>query len=311
MPGTNPSLKRKHDGYTEENPSLKRSREGYDELSGRSRGIYEDATKERDFFKVTGTEFESEHVVGYQPLSGGLTRRESTLAREIENKAPAYLEERGLHRTQIGTGNRLKTNRSLSNGEQVDSGFNAQTYRSTQRSLLESGDISTSAQINQLDYAFNPTFRNSAGEVSDLSYDNMVRNMSSVRYVSNRNTGLTSEIRVSNVDRAEMYLARRAARTGKYPTLEEENSARASFDLPAVQGKSLNNSPSLRSFDAVVNEAEPSLQPIRSVDDFTEPPVASNGLNPQSSEASISSLNSDAAGEEALSSLAEDIILFA
>lgn len=49
--------------------------------------------------------------------------------------------------------------------------------------------------------------------------------------------GATVEVGIDAKQRAEMFLARRAAQSGKFPTVEEENEARALFGLPPVAEK--------------------------------------------------------------------------
>ncbi|MFO0747779.1 MAG: hypothetical protein U1F43_19255 [Myxococcota bacterium] len=181
--------------------------------------------------KVSGATHEAEHTIGFEPLNqtSGDKRKETPSARSLENKAWAYQEVKPYHRDHIGTGNQQTPDAS---------GFTADSYRESQRALLESGDVSSAVQINQLGYAFDPRFQEERGEkatqIADDSYDTMVTNMDKVNYAQGAGT---VEVGVDARQRAEMYLARRAAQTGKVPTVEEENAARARFGLPPVAEK--------------------------------------------------------------------------
>lgn len=172
---------------------------------------------------VTGDSHESEHPIGYEPLSqtADLPRGESPEARSLENLAPAYQEAYDRHRDHIGTGT---TN-------EVDaSGFNSHTYRATQRSLVEAGDVSSAIQVNQLGYAFDPAFRgNDVDErIADDSYDVMVDNLRELLYADG---DVNRRVDVDALQRAEMYLARRAARTGVWPTADEIAAAKQRFGV--------------------------------------------------------------------------------
>lgn len=172
---------------------------------------------------VTGASHESEHAIGYEPLSqtGGLDRGETPEARSLENLAPAYQEVHERHRGHIGTGT---TN-------QVDaSGFNSHTYRDTQRQLVEAGDVSSAVQVNQLGYAFDPDFHGDdlGSRVADDSYDVMVDNLHQLLYADGETN---RQLDVDGLQQAEMYLARRAARTGTWPTEDEIAAAKAKFGV--------------------------------------------------------------------------------
>ncbi|MBS3941159.1 MAG: hypothetical protein KG028_09380 [Actinobacteria bacterium] len=174
---------------------------------------------------VTGDTHESEHAIGYEPLSqtADLPRGKSTRAKELENYAPAYQEAYERHRGHIGTGT---TN-------EVDaSGFNSHTYRDSQRKLVQEGDVSSAVQLNQLGYAFDPAFRgdDEAERIADDSYDVMVDNLHSLMYADGDDD---ASVDVDAVQRAEMYLARRAARTGVWPTAEEIAAAKKKFGVGA------------------------------------------------------------------------------
>jgi hypothetical protein len=180
-------------------------------------------------FRVHGPTHQSEHPIGFEPLNrtSGLKRGAPGRATSLENIGPAYQEVFTLHRAHIGTGTGKRPGAS---------GFNSQEYRNTQRSLIESEDISSAVQINQLDYAFNKKFRRIStktieGRVSNDSFDTMVSNMRIVTYA--RDTEDVS-VAVDATQRAEMYLSRRVALTGSFPSIEEENEARQLFGLPMV-----------------------------------------------------------------------------
>jgi hypothetical protein len=178
--------------------------------------------------QVTGDTHESEHTIGYEPLAqtGGLKRDGSSRARWLENVAPAYQEVKAMHRAHIGTGSQQTPD---------ESGFTASTYRSTQRSLTEAGDISSAVQLNQLGYAFTDGFQPGEGaqgtvaaQQADDSYDTMIDNLGSVMYADG------AQQRVVDVDalsRAEMFLARRIATTGLWPTSEEIAAAKRRFGV--------------------------------------------------------------------------------
>lgn len=177
---------------------------------------------------VTGSTHESEHTIGFEPLNqtSGNKRGENATARSLENRAPAYQEVKELHRDHIGTG---------THGSRDASGFNSEEYRNSQRSLLEAGDVSSAVQLNQLGYAFDPNksalTATEEGKAATDSYDTMVANMNSVAYA--QDDGEVS-VGVDAKQKAEMYLARRAAITGKFPTIEEENAARIKFGLDPI-----------------------------------------------------------------------------
>ncbi|MFN8397899.1 MAG: hypothetical protein U0176_24995 [Bacteroidia bacterium] len=97
--------------------------------------------------RVTGDTHESEHIVGFEPLArtAGGKRGKGERNRRLENTAPAYQEIKLLHRDNIGTG---------THSEADASGFNSESYRDTQRSFLEQGEVGIAMQLNQLTYAF-------------------------------------------------------------------------------------------------------------------------------------------------------------
>lgn len=177
--------------------------------------------------QVSGETHESEHTIGYEPLAqtGGLERGKSPRARRLENVAPAYQEVGEMHRAHIGTGTRKTPDAS---------GFDATSYRATQRSLTEAGDISSAVQINQLGYAFVDGFQPGeaepqvADQQADNSYDTMVENLGSVMHADGEQERIVD---VDAVSRAEVFLARRAAKTGVWPTSEDIEDAKRRFGV--------------------------------------------------------------------------------
>ncbi len=173
---------------------------------------------------VTGKSHESEHTVGFEPLNNSSIKRGKTKEiRQLENKAPAYQEEKKHHRSHIGTGNRKKKDAS---------GFNSKTYRETQRKLIESSDISSAVQINQLGYAFLKEFQNTkktaSKEASDDSYKSMAENLDNITFKDGEQE---KTIKSTPLQKAEIYLARQAARTGKWPTKEEIDAVKKKFGV--------------------------------------------------------------------------------
>jgi hypothetical protein len=164
---------------------------------------------------VSGETFESEHTIGFEPLnqSSNLKRGSSGRARTLENKAAAYQEVKELHRDHIGTG---------TTNDIDESGLNSEQYRKTQRSLIESKDISSAVQINQLAYAFDPNFKKAAktqeGKAANDSFNVMVGGMNSFTYAKDVND-VTVEVDLRQ--KAEMLVARLAAQQGTWPTPEQ------------------------------------------------------------------------------------------
>jgi len=174
---------------------------------------------------VSGSTHESEHTIGFEPLNqtSGLKRGSPGRATLLENRAPAYQEVKELHREHIGTGTTNTVDQS---------GFNSHTYREYQRSLLESGDVSSSVQLNQLGYSFMKNFSNTPktepGKQSNDSFNQMVGNMQSVTYAKG-DEDVT--VPVDSRQRAEMHLSRTVAQTGKWPSVSEENVVRKLYGL--------------------------------------------------------------------------------
>jgi hypothetical protein len=161
---------------------------------------------------ISGKTHQSEHPIGFEVLNrtSGSKRGTPGSAYELEYDAPAYQEEYSQHRPHPGTGTSLKTHAS---------GLNSQTYRDSQRTLMESRDVSSAVQLNQLGYAFSPGFQNKGKtptphqSAADDSYKTMVDNMDRVRYAQGSNE---KTVRVGAWDRAEMREARKIARTGNW-----------------------------------------------------------------------------------------------
>ncbi|HIK06904.1 MAG TPA: hypothetical protein IGS40_19800 [Trichormus sp. M33_DOE_039] len=173
---------------------------------------------------ISGNTHQSEHPLGFEKvhnLTSHEPRGQGSRARYLENIAPAYQERYALHRDHIGT------NRPSYRPDQFDSGFSPNSYWSTQRSLLESGDVSSAVQINQLAYAFNPAFRQGtntpATKAATDSYQTMVNNMESVTYAKGKEN---IKVDVDPWQQQEMLLARRIAQTGKWPTQQEIEQAK-------------------------------------------------------------------------------------
>lgn len=159
---------------------------------------------------VSGDTHESEHTIGYEPLSqtGNLPRGKSTRARELENHAPAYQESKPMHRAHIGTG---------TTSERDESGMSSHEYRAAQRAMVEAGDVSSAVQLNQLGYAHMPEFQAETGwqkDAADDSYAHMVTGMDQVTYASGKTE---QSVSVSPMQQVEMLVARDAARTGQWP----------------------------------------------------------------------------------------------
>ena len=173
--------------------------------------------------KVSGDTHQSEHPIGYEVLGRGSAAKRGAGEQQklLENHAPAYQEELRSHREHIGTGTSSRT---------APSGFTAQSYRDSQRNALEAGDPNTALQLNQLDYAHQPAFKDSTGklggDIADDSYHNMVDKSvgKGVTYAKGPGANETTPP-LSAHDARELHAAREAARTGKFPehkTFEEE-----------------------------------------------------------------------------------------
>jgi len=174
---------------------------------------------------VTHKTHESEHAIGYKALNhtSKEKRRSTAKARKLENEAWAYQEQKEFHRGHTGTGTRKKIGQD---------GFTSKSYRESQRRLLEAGDVSSAIQLNQLSYAFQAKFQDQedtlARRAADSSYKKMVKHMDKVTYAREEKTKI---IKLDPVAKAEMYLAREAARTGKWPTEAQIKAAKKKFGL--------------------------------------------------------------------------------
>ena len=152
--------------------------------------------------RVSGRTHESEHAIGFSPLNetSEMKRGGCSKARRFEKEAWAYQEQKGFHRSHIGTGMRMQPD---------GSGFNSKTYREAQRDLVEQGHVSSAIQVNQLGYAFLPNFkvepdsphRRSAND----SFSTMVANMNRVSYFNGCGQ---KAVDIEPVDRVEMDLSR-------------------------------------------------------------------------------------------------------
>jgi hypothetical protein len=178
---------------------------------------------------VTGRTHESEHTIGFAPLnqSAEAKRGKSKASRKLEKEAWAYQEVKGFHRSHIGTGTQATEGLS---------GFNSDTYRQTQRDLIEKGNVSSAVQVNQLGYAFLPKFTAKPDapnrRAANDSFEHMVRNMDRVDYAEGK--GIERVI-VTSEDRAEMYLSRLVASgqgegTGGWPSIEQIKTVKKLFE---------------------------------------------------------------------------------
>ena len=90
----------------------------------------------------------------------------------------------------------------------------------------------SSTQLNQLGYAFLDGFQekqdSAVRKAARDSYDVMVKNMKEVGHTKG---GQEETALVDKRQQAEMYLARRAAETGKWPTAEEIAAAKKKFGI--------------------------------------------------------------------------------
>lgn len=184
---------------------------------------------------VSGRTHQSEHPIGFEVInrtSGlrrggrGLPTTQRERVRNLENFAPAYQEQYQLHRDHIGTGSRGTVGRH---------GWNAQSYRDDQRTALESGDPALAVQLNQLGYAFDPNFQSSTGtakDQADASYQTMVQNFPGFSYAQGSQN---VQVGVTQKQKAEMHLARGAARSGNFPSKQQENQVRKLYGLPELE----------------------------------------------------------------------------
>ena len=175
--------------------------------------------------KVTGSTHESEHTVGYEPIgrTSGEKRGKGARARKLEQFAAAYQEVKDLHRRHIGTGTHSSKDKS---------GFNSEGYRAAQRSLIESGQVGNAIQLNQLGYAFDPTFRQtlttSEGQAATDSFHSMIGSLTGLTYAQG-GTDVTAPVDAQQ--RAEAHLSRFVAQNRRYPSRAEENDVRKLYGL--------------------------------------------------------------------------------
>lgn len=167
-------------------------------------------TSEFDF-KVSGTTHESEHTVGFAPINNGtgLERGSGGRARQLENRAPAYQEEKHQHRAHIGTGTRSRAD---------ESGMNSHDYRAGQRAFLEASDVSSAVQLNQLGYAFQEGFQNDDSPEAKASDDSFQRMAAHLRGLTYAQGARDVTVPIDDKQRIEMQLSRQTARSGKWPT---------------------------------------------------------------------------------------------
>lgn len=174
--------------------------------------------------KVSGDTHESEHIVGYDVLTGPEKGRGSKTTKEnrdIEADGAAYQEVKSAHRKHIGTGNK---------GKPDGSGFTSESYRRTQKDLLERGDLSSAMQLNQLAYAHNTTFRKSlrmnakslnkdlAIEQANDSYEAMVKNVRKRGLVHKKESGVKKRLSLTPQGQLELLVMREQMNTGVFPS---------------------------------------------------------------------------------------------
>ena len=98
----------------------------------------------------------------------------------------------------------------------------SRTYRKSQRKLIESNDISSAVQINQLGYAFDEDFKKlsktTEGKSATDSFNVMVGGMNTFTYAQD-DEDITVEINPR--EKAEMLISRKMIETGRWPTFEE------------------------------------------------------------------------------------------
>lgn len=205
---------------------------------------------------INGDTFESEHVIGYAVLAPQMPRPGTAgykalddhgarhLARLVESKAPAYHEVHELHRDHPGTGSgeisdqyrREQRSALLGEREPVNKGIGPQD-------APPQYPYSNAVQLNQLEYAhmLREKLRHKTKderedlrrdlEVANTSYLVMVANVNSVTYLTTDNK--RGSVNVHCIEKCEQELARIAVVEGRWPTLAEENTARARYGIPA------------------------------------------------------------------------------
>jgi hypothetical protein len=149
--------------------------------SGNNPGTYKGRTDDQKFLSsqygqtVSGDTHQMEHPFGYDVLAHPLhvKRGSTSLARRIEDEAPAYHEEKQQHRKHEGTGNIVKHKR--------ESGLNPPEYRSWQRTALKDNNPDIAMGINQMTYGHQKLEHDAIGQQQALdSYIRMVKNMGEI-----------------------------------------------------------------------------------------------------------------------------------
>jgi hypothetical protein len=195
-------------------------------------GIHRQRRRSRstDNAPVTGETHEAEHPIPWAVLTNEVDeenkfKRDSPQGRRIENAGPAYNERKEAHEAHIGTGNR----------DDLDaSGMNAADYRkAVKQQFIDNRDPGTAIQLNLLNYAFQEDFKEKSqtreGQVAHDSFLYMLQNTSQIPYCTS--DGSWDYIPFTPVQKAEAYLARWAAETGKYPTTEMHRTVGQLFNV--------------------------------------------------------------------------------
>lgn len=179
---------------------------------------------------VSGSTHESEHAVGNNVLVDGQKRGSTKENREIEKNAMAYQEVKEDHRGHVGTGT---GNTSKARDPAAFGG--ADGYRRAQDQSIRSGSVSSAVQLGQLGYAHMDGFQSKKRGIDQVrqqqsndSFDQMVEHKKSLDYLDG---GTKKKVRISPEEQAEMYLSRRAAQTGRWPTVDEINQAMKKFGV--------------------------------------------------------------------------------
>ena len=204
--------KRKREDDTDD-PKVKKRRNTYTSAQYGGKGQEQKRLSTKFKAKVNGQNFQNEHIIGFQSLANVKGSRGSNAHfNDIENFAPTYYEEYRHHRKNINTGNKTKT---------IDgSGFNATTFRMTQREMLKDGDLSGPMQINQLSYAHQGGFQTGKNGPSikerqaNNSFLNMVTNTNEVTFVGENGD---QTLNMTQCDRYEVLVSRFAAKNSRYP----------------------------------------------------------------------------------------------
>jgi OTU-like cysteine protease/Agrobacterium VirD5 protein len=170
--------------------------------------------REQKRLKTSGATHQSEHTVGYEVFGDSLDRGGSPFAKVIENRAPAYQEEFASHRAHIGTGS-WKDYRGT--------GVSSDQYRRDQRRMVGNKQVGNAVQFNQLNYAYQPEFRDPSAasnlQKADNSFEQMVKSFQPVPF---KFGDTWSQVPVTGIEKAEMLLSRKEARTGSRTTRKEE-----------------------------------------------------------------------------------------